>query len=70
MEKLTISDKIFVDTFFVKGEKSDYINEKDVILVKDKFPNSEIISIPNSGHWVHAENPDYFHAILLQILKN
>ncbi|MDA8904001.1 alpha/beta fold hydrolase [Flavobacteriaceae bacterium] len=70
MDKLTISHKIFVDTFFVKGDKSDYIIESDVIFVKDKFPNSEIISIPNSGHWVHAENPDYFHAILLQILKN
>lgn len=70
MEKLIIDEKILIDTFFIKGEKSAYINEKDVILIKDKFPNSEIISIPKSGHWVHAENPEYFNAELLQILKN
>ena len=70
MEKLIIEDKILIDTIFLKGEKSAYINENDVILIKDRFPNSQIISIPNSGHWVHAENPEYFNMKLLQILKN
>ena len=70
MEKLIIDEKILIDTFFIKGEKSAYINENDVILIKDRFPNSSIISIPNSGHWVHAENPDYFYTKLLQIFKN
>jgi pimeloyl-ACP methyl ester carboxylesterase len=70
MEKLIIDDKILIDTIFLKGEKSAYINENDVVLIKDRFPNSEIISIPNSGHWVHAENPEYFNMKLLQILKN
>ena len=70
MEKLIIHDKILIDTIFLKGEKSAYINENDVVLIKDRFPNSEIISIPNSGHWVHAENPEYFNMKLLQILKN
>ena len=70
MEKLIIEDKILIDTIFLKGEKSAYINENDVILIKDRFPNSQIISIPNSGHWVHAENSEYFNMKLLQILKN
>ena len=70
MEKLIIHDKILIDTIFLKGEKSAYINENDVVLIKDRFPNSKIISIPNSGHWVHAENPEYFNMKLLQILKN
>jgi pimeloyl-ACP methyl ester carboxylesterase len=70
MDKLTITDNILIETFFFKAEKSDYVNQSDVILVKDKFPNSEIILIPNSGHWVHAENPEYFHTKLLQILKS
>jgi pimeloyl-ACP methyl ester carboxylesterase len=70
MEKLIINDKILIDAIFLRGEKSAYINENDVVLIKDRFPNSEIISIPNSGHWVHAENPEYFNMKLLQILKN
>ena len=69
MERLIIVEKIVIDTFFIKGEKSSYIYEKDIIIIKDKFPDSEIISIPKSGHWVHAENPEYFNAELLQILK-
>ena len=42
---------------FVKGENSDYINETDEQLILNQYPNSEIITIANAGHWVHAENP-------------
>ena len=69
MDKITINENIFVHTTFIKGDKSDYINEIDVGLIKDKFPNSEIIPIVNAGHWVHAENPDYFYSKLIEILK-
>ena len=69
MDKITIKENIFVHTTFIKGDKSDYINEIDAVLIKDKFPNSEIIPIVNSGHWVHAENPDYFYSKLIEILK-
>ena len=69
MDKITIDEKISVNTTFIKGDKSDYINEVDTDLIKDKFPNSEIISIINSGHWVHAENPNYFYSKLIEILK-
>jgi len=70
MDNLTIDDKILVNTIFIKGKNSDYINKNDVVLINDKFPNSKIISIPNSGHWIHAENPEYFHTKLLEILKS
>ncbi len=42
---------------FVKGEKSDYIKKEDEPLILKQYPNSEIITIANAGHWVHAENP-------------
>jgi len=47
-------------TLFLRGEKSDYILDSDFELIKKHFPNSEIKTIPNSGHWVHAENPKAF----------
>lgn len=43
---------------FVRGENSDYIQPKDHNTIKRLFPAAEIVSIPNSGHWVHAEQPD------------
>ncbi len=42
---------------FVKGEKSDYIKKEDELLILNQYPNSEIITIANAGHWVHAEKP-------------
>ncbi len=42
---------------FVRGEKSDYIKKEDEQLIAHQYPNSEIITIANAGHWVHAEQP-------------
>lgn len=47
-------------TLFVKGAHSNYILPEDELDIKVLFPLAEIISIANSGHWVHAENPLVF----------
>ena len=47
------------------GADSSYINEEDEDLILIHFPNAEIITINNSGHWVHAQQPkQFFEAIL------
>lgn len=49
---------------FIDGELSNYILEEDVELIEEHFPDSEIVTIPNAGHWVHAENPtDFFDTV-------
>jgi esterase len=53
-------------TLFVRGGRSDYIKEQEWPLVKALFPAAELVTIPDAGHWVHAEKP----AELLHILKN
>jgi len=46
-------------TLFINGGKSDYINTEDKLYgIPALFPNSHIATIPNAGHWVHAEEPD------------
>lgn len=57
-------------TLFLKGANSDYILPEDEFVIKNRFPNSEIKSIPNSGHWVHAENPTDFIKEILLFLNN
>ena len=47
-------------TLFIAGQSSNYIKETDVELIESHFPDFEIVEIPKSGHWVHAENPDQF----------
>lgn len=47
-------------TLFLRGDRSNYIKDKDLALIKAHFPNAELKDIPNSGHWLHAENPQDF----------
>lgn len=62
-------DKTFEKpTLFIRGSKSDYIQEEDRDLIKRHFPDSEIMSIPKAGHWVHAENQKDFFAAVMQFL--
>jgi esterase len=55
-----------IPSLFIKGEKSDYIKEKDEKLIHEIFPRSRFVTIPGAGHWVHAEQP----ALFLEALKD
>ena len=57
---LTGTQKIDVETLFLRGERSGYISDEDIQLINARFSKVEIITIPDSGHWVHAENPKVF----------
>lgn len=51
-------------TLFLRGEKSNYIMDEDFPLIFSHFPQAEIKTISNAGHWLHAENPkDFFNEI-------
>lgn len=53
------------ETLFLRGDRSEYIGVDDEGIIKNHFPNAEIVTIPNAGHWLHAENPeDFFDAVL------
>jgi len=56
-------------TLFIRGEKSNYIVEDDFQNIYDQFPNSEIETIYDVGHWVHAENPFSFYNIVMDFSK-
>jgi esterase len=42
---------------FIKGERSGYIKSSDLDLMLRHFPHSQMLTIANAGHWVHAEQP-------------
>ncbi len=56
-------------TLFLRGSRSEYISEADYDLIKKHFPNASIDTIPNAGHWLHAENPKAFYEKSMQFLK-
>jgi pimeloyl-ACP methyl ester carboxylesterase len=45
---------------FLRGAASDYVREAHHARIRELFPNAEIDSIPDAGHWVHAEQPAAF----------
>ena len=48
-------------TLFLGGSKSDYIIESDHAEITQYFPQAEIRTVQDSGHWIHAEKPQEFY---------
>jgi len=57
------------NTLFLKGEKSNYIEENDFNDLMYYFPNCEIETIYNSGHWLHVENPLDFYELVMDFIN-
>jgi pimeloyl-ACP methyl ester carboxylesterase len=52
-------------TLFLRGELSNYILSEDENSLEELFPDSILQTIPNAGHWLHAEQPDtFFDAVM------
>lgn len=63
-------DKIFErPTLFIRGGNSRYILDKDMPEIQKHFPIFELVTIPNVGHWLHAENPKMFFEETIKFLK-
>lgn len=56
-------------TLFIKGALSGYVKDQDWEGIQAMFPNAELVTIPKSGHWVHAEQPKLFVEALTNFLK-
>lgn len=54
---------------FIKGAASGYISGEDREDIAGYFPNSQIITIPDAGHWVHAEQPEEFFGAVKEFLS-
>jgi pimeloyl-ACP methyl ester carboxylesterase len=53
-------------SLFIRGELSNYILSEDIPKIETFFPDSTFVSIPNAGHWVHAEQPEQFIQSVLE----
>lgn len=42
---------------FIRGERSDYVKDQDWPAIQALFPQAKLVTIPNAGHWVHADQP-------------
>ncbi len=63
VNKQWFNDRIPITAYpvtFIKGEKSPYILPDDETLIREIYPEARIIRIPEAGHWLHAEKPEWF----------
>jgi len=56
------------ETLFLLGGNSDYVGEADQAEIHRLFPSAQFASIPDAGHWVHAEKPAEFAAAVVKFL--
>ncbi len=59
-----------VSALFLRGDQSDYITDADIPLIKRFFPQSELITIPNATHWLHADAPEALCEALKQFFNS
>jgi esterase len=55
-------------TLFIRGGDSDYITGEDLPVIRMMFPHHQMVTIPEAGHWVHADQPEEFLMILMNFL--
>ena len=67
-KKIESDNQFIAEAIFIKGEKSEYINESDKESINILFPNSKFYIIPNAGHWLHVDNPNDFLSVLLSTI--
>ena len=59
-----------VPTLFIRGIKSDYVTDDDIMKIRSCFSDVAVETIGNAGHWVHAEQPEAFLNTVNQFLGN
>lgn len=55
---------------FIRGEKSNYINEEHFDKILKIFPNAEVLTAPAAGHWIHADNAEWLAEAVKGFLVN
>ena len=54
---------------FVRGSESHYIQPEDERKIWELFPDYELVTIKEAGHWVQADQPKKFIEIVQQFSK-
>ena len=52
----------------ISGDKSEYFENADKILLREFFPQAKVVTIKGANHWVHADRPEIFFLAVLNFL--
>jgi esterase len=51
-------------TLFIAGATSNYIRPEHRPVIRSLFPRARFVTLKNAGHWLHADNPAGFVAVV------
>lgn len=63
VDKNWLDDRIPITSYpvvFIRGLLSKYILDEDKELIREIYPDAQIVDIAGAGHWLHAEKPKEF----------
>lgn len=64
-EEITAKQPFLKPALFIRGGKSDYVTTEDKLHgIPALFPNSQVETIVDAGHWVHAEKPEEMNQLV------
>lgn len=69
MAEVTSSETFNKPTLFIRGERSHSVLDEDWTQITSLFPDSQLITIPGAGHWVHADEPEGFIDALIAFIE-
>ena len=49
---------VTVPALFFAAAESDYVRREAHPRIRDLFPRAHLRDVPDSGHWVHADQPE------------
>jgi len=55
-------------TLFIAGATSDYVKPEHRPVIRSLFPRARLVTLKNAGHWLHADNPAGFVAVVAAFL--
>jgi esterase len=61
--------KVNTQALFISGERSDYVDEKGKVVIKQHFEQPHFRVLNGANHWLHAEQPKQFAEAVLQFFQ-
>lgn len=64
------AERVDAPALFLTGGRSQYVPAGDHESIQKVVPGAEFGSIPESGHWLHADNPQEFIRICMEYFSD
>lgn len=58
------------ETLFVRGGRSNYLQAEELDSLRKIFPQAQMETVEEAGHWIHAEAPEQLLKILTKFLAS